>query len=441
MKTSAMNLHHVFLLLWIGLYAQWVGAAPKIEHWVASSGARVFFVENHGLPMLDVQIDFDAGSVRDPEDKPGVAALTSGLLDLGVQGMDETQIANRLADLGAILSGGADIDRASLRLRTLSADDNRLPALALMRSVLVSPQFPAEVFEREKARTIAALEEASIRPENIAAQTFWTLMYPAHPYGREISPESVTSIGRGDLVDFHRQHYTAKRASVTVVGDVSREQAEILAQDLTSDLPSGGAGELDAPRVLPLTAPIERRIAHTAAQAHVLIGLPAIKRGDPDFFPLVVGNYTLGGGGFVSRLMKEVREKRGLAYSVSSHFMPLSQFGPFEISLQTKKMQADEALGVVREVLRRFVAEGPSEAELHAAKRNLVGSFPLRLDSNGKILDNVALIGFHGLPLDYLDRYAENVEKVTVAEIKAAFARHVSSDRMVTVVVGGEQSR
>ena len=439
MTTFAIKRHHVLLLLWLGLYAQWIGAAPKIEHWLAPSGARVFFVENHDLPMLDVQIDFDAGSVRDPEAKPGVASLTSGLLDLGVQGMDETQIANRLADLGAMLSGGADIDRASLRLRTLSADDNRLPALALMRSVLVSPQFPVEVFEREKARTIAALKEASIRPENIASKAFWNLMYPEHPYGRDISPESVASIARDDLADFHRLHYTAKRASVTVVGDVSREQAEILVQELTADLTSGEAVEASVPLATPLTGPVERRIAHQATQAHVLIGLPALKRGDPDFFPLVVGNYTLGGGGFVSRLMKEVREKRGLAYSVSSHFMPLSLQGPFQISLQTKKEQANEALGVAREVLQRFITSGPSEAELRAAKQNLVGSFPLRLDSNGKILDNVALIGFHGLPLDYLDRYAENVEKVTVAEIKAAFARHVSPGRMVTVVVGGEQ--
>jgi len=432
-----MSLRYI-LLLWLGLYAHWVGAAPRIEHWLAPSGARVFFVENHDLPMLDVQIDFDAGTVRDPEGKPGVAALTSGLLDLGVRDMDETQIANRLADLGAMLSGGADVDRASLRLRTLSTDANRVPALALMRSVLVSPQFPAEVLEREKVRTIAALKEASIRPENIAAKAFWSLMYPAHPYGRDVTPESVASIARDDLVDFHRQHFTAQRASVTVVGDVSREQAETLVQDLTAELPPGGAsGPVVAP-ARPLTEALERRIAHQATQAHVLIGLPAIKRGDPDFFPLVVGNYTLGGGGFVSRLMKEVREKRGLAYSVGSHFMPLSQQGPFQISLQTKKAQANEALGVVREVLQRFITSGPSEAELRAAKQNLVGSFQLRLDSNGKILDNVALIGFHGLPLDCLDRYAENVERVSVADIKAAFARHVAPERMVTVVVGGE---
>ena len=189
---------------------------------------------------------------------------------------------------------------------------------------------------------------------------------------------------------------------------------------------------------MPSTTPVEERVAHSAAQAHVLIGLPALKRGDPDFFALAVGNYTLGSGGFVSRLMREVREKRGLAYSVGSHFMPLAQSGPFEIRLQTKKAQADEALGVVRVVLQRFIADGPSVTELRAAKQNLVGSFPLRLDSNGKILDNVALIGFYGLPLDYLDRYAENVEKVSAADVRAAFARHVAVERMVTVVVVGE---
>lgn len=434
-----MRRRDVLLLFWLGLLSLSVGAAPKIEHWFAPSGARVFFVENHDLPMLDVQIDFDTGSARDPDGKAGVASLTHGLLDLGVADMDETQIANRLADLGAVLSGSAGIDRASLRLRTLSAAENRKPALALMRAVLVSPQFPAAVFEREKARTIAGLKEASIRPETIAAQTFWRLMYPGHPYGREPTPESVAAIGRDDLVEFHLQHYTASRATLTLVGDLARPEAEALARELTAGLPPGEATAPGVAPVLPLPAPVEQRVAHPAAQAHVLIGLPALKRGDPDFFALAVGNYTLGSGGFASRLMQEVRETRGLAYSVGSHFMPLVQLGPFQISLQTKKAQADEALRVAREVLQRFVASGPSEAELRAAKQNLIGSFPLRLDSNGKILDNVALIGFYGLPLDYLDRYAENIEKVTVADIKAAFARHVETEKMVTVVVGGEQ--
>ena len=223
---------------------------------------------------------------------------------------------------------------------------------------------------------------------------------------------------------------------MTIVGDITQAQAAELAQMLTADLPADeGLAGMAAPG-RPDAG--EKRIAHPSAQAHLLVGLPALKRGDPDFFALAVGNYTLGSGGFVSRLMREVREKRGLAYSVGSHFMPLAQSGPFEIRLQTKKAQADEALGVVRVVLQRFIADGPSVTELRAAKQNLVGSFPLRLDSNGKILDNVALIGFYGLPLDYLDRYAENVEKVSANDVRAAFARHVATDRLVTVVVGGE---
>lgn len=431
-----MKLAQLIALLCFCLAARMAEAGPKIEHWIAPSGARVFFVENHTLPILDVQVDFAAGSSFDPPGQSGLAALTQGLLDMGVQGMDETQISNRLADLGALLSGSVDLDRASLSLRTLSASDKRTPALDVLRAVLATPRFPPEVFAREQARTVAALKEALTRPEAIASKAFWAAMYPQHPYGRQAAPESVNSLQRADLAAFYRKHYTAQRASVSIVGDLSRAQAEALAQQLTAGLPEGGP--VVALGVPQLPAAAEQRIAHPAAQAHVLLGLPALKRGDPDFFALVVGNYTLGGGGFVSRLMKEVREKRGYAYSVHSYFHPLAQLGPFQIGLQTKKAQANDALKVTREVLAGFLADGPGEAELQAAKQNLVGSFPLRIDSNRKILENVAVIGFYGLPLDYLDRYAENVEKVTAAEIKAAFARHVRPENMVTVVVAGE---
>jgi zinc protease len=431
-----MKLAKFLSVLCLVLAFQAAEAGPKINHWLAPSGARVYFVENHDLPILDVQVDFAAGSAYDQPGKDGLASLVHALLDMGVQGMDETQISNRLADLGAQLAGGVGMDRASVSLRTLSADDKRMPALEILRAVLSSPQFPAAVFAREKARSIAALKEALTRPDTIASRAFWAAMYPGHTYGRYATPESVNELQSADLVAFHHRHYTARRATVTIVGDVSRAQAEELAQQITADLPAdAGAAALEVPKP---PAASEQRIDHPAAQAHVLIGLPALKRGDPDFFPLLVGNYSLGGGGFVSRLMKEVREKRGFAYSVYSYFLPLAQPGPFQIGLQTKKTQANDALKVTRDVLAGFLAQGPSKAELQAAKQNLIGSFPLRLDSNRKILDNVAVIGYYGFPLDYLDRYAENVEKVTAAEIKAAFARHVKPENMVTVVVAGE---
>ena len=432
-----MSLFKPVFLLCLILIAPVSQAAPKIEHWLAPSGSRVFFVENHSLPILDVQIDFAAGSALDPHGKSGLAAATQTLLDLGVEGMDEAQLANRLADLGALLGGSTDMDRSSVSLRTLSAPDQRVPALDILRSVLTRPQFPPEVIEREKARAIVGIKESLTRPATIASNAFWTALYPAHPYGRQPTPESIGVLTRADLETFYRQNYSAQRSTVTIVGDVSRAQAEAIAQTLTADLPrSNSTASLEAPATQPAT---EQRIAHASAQAHLLIGLPAIKRGDPDFFPLLVGNYSLGGGGFVSRLMKEVRDKRGFAYSVHSYFMPMAQPGPFQIGLQTKKSQANEALKVVHEVLTRFLAEGPSKEELHAAKQNLTGSFPLRLDSNQKILENVAVIGFFCLPLDYLDHYAENVEKVTAEQIKAAFARHVRPEHLATVVVGGEQ--
>lgn len=424
-------------IFWLGLAGGIAAAGPKIDHWVAASGARVFLVENHALPMLDIQLDFPAGSARDPADKAGLAALTHALLDLGAGGMDENRIASRLADLGAQIGGGVEADRASLNLRTLSATEQRDAAADILRLVLSRPAFAADVLAREQARSIAALKEALTRPDSIASRAFWSALYPQHPYGQLLTPASLTALTVADLSAFHRRHYTAAGAVVTLVGDIARADAEVLVQRLTADLPSGSTAPLAA--LPPVTVPAggEQRIAHPAAQAHVLLGQPALQRGDPDFFALQVGNYILGGGGFVSRLMREVREKRGFAYSVYSYFQPMAQPGPFQIGLQTRKEQADEALRVVREVLAAFLAEGPSEAEMAAAKQYLAGSFPLRLDSNRKLLDNVAVIGFYGLPLDYLDTYVANVEQVSAADVRAAFARHVHATQLLTVVVGG----
>jgi len=411
-------------------------AGVKIEHWVSPSGARVYFVESRVLPMLDIQVDFAAGSMFDPAGKSGLAALTRAGLDLGAGKLDETAIAEQMADIGANLGGGADTDRASVALRTLSARDKREPALDILRTVLHSPRFETAIFEREKARTIASLKEALTRPDSIAGKAFWAAMYPNHPYGKQASPESVAMLNRDDLAAFHARYYTAANASITLVGDISRSDAEQIAESLAAGLPKGSAAPLPAPPQAPkggLT-----KLPHPASQAHIYIGLPAIERGNPDYFPLLVGNYTLGGGGFVSRLMKEVRDQRGYAYSVYSYFAPLKQPGPFQIGLQTKRSQAQDAIKVARDVLDGFLKDGPSPDELAAAKANLTGSFPLRLDSNKKLLDNAAAIGFYGLPLDYLDQYQARVQAVTAEQIRQAFARHVRPAELITVTVAAD---
>lgn len=414
-------------------------ATPQIQHWQAPSGAQVYFVEDHGLPMLDAAVDFPAGGGFDVASKVGVASMTYGMLDSGSKDLSEDDIARKMADIGAQLGGHFDADRAGLRLRTLSSATERDAALDVMARCLQQPLFPEDILAREKARLIASLKEAETQPESIADKAFGKAVFGYHPYGWHTEVSDVEKIQRPELEDFYRTHYSANHAVVALMGDISRVQAEAIAQKLTANLPAGGADSHVAP-VLIRIKPSEYRIPHPASQSHILIGTPGIARNDEDYFPLYVGNYILGGGGFVSRLMNEVREKRGLAYSVYSYFMPMQQPGAFQIGLQTKKAQADDALKLVRETLRTFVDKGVTEKELTAAKQNIIGGFPLRIDSNKKIIDYLSVIGFYELPLTYLDDFTAKVDKVTTAQIRDAFKRRIDPDSLATVIVGAPEA-
>lgn len=426
----------LFIIILSALASTLANAGVKIEHWIAPSGAQVYFVEARVLPILDVQIDFAAGGAFVPPGKSGLAGLTRSLLDTGAGDMDEEAIAARIVDTGARFGGGADADRASASLRALVSKPERDAALELMRKILAEPTFPQNVLEREKQRTIASIRESETRPDAIAGKRFAEAIYPGHPYGVSPTVESVTAVTRDDLVEFHRKHYGAKGAVVSIIGDVSRAEAEAIAQRLTEGLPPGGAALVPPPVTKPKRATI--KVPHPAAQSHVHVGLPAISRGDPDYFPMLVGNYTLGGGGFVSRLMKEVREKRGFAYSVYSYVSPRKMEGPFEIGLQTRRDQVDAALKVVDQVLGEYLAKGPTPQELAAAKKNLVDGFALRVDSNAKLLGYLSAIGFYGLPLTYLDDFPAKVNAVTAEQVRSAFARHVTPDNLVTLIVAAD---
>lgn len=422
-------------------YAVAAQATLPVQQWQTPSGARVSFVETHDLPMLDVAVDFPAGTSRDTREKSGLAALTLRMLRLGAEGLDEDQIAERLADVGADIRGRFDMDRAGYGLRTLSSTRERDEAVAVLLRILQRPTFPQPIFEREKERVLAALKESDTKPETIADREFKRRLYADHPYSLRGSGEidTVARLTRDDLVDFYRRHFSVKEAVVSIIGDLSREQARAIAEQLTSGLKTA------AP--LPALPPVPRlareqmsRIAHPATQAHILIGQPGIKRLDPDYFPLWVGNYVLGGGGFSSRLNEEIRQKRGFAYSAYSYFNPLAQQGPLQIGLQTRKDQAEEALKVARDTLAKFVADGPTQQEFEAAKQNIVGGFPLRIDSNRKILEYLSLIGFYRLPASYMEDFPARVDAVTLAEVKDAWRRRIDPARMVIVVVGASAS-
>ena len=415
-------------------------AALPIEHWQTAGGAQVYFVQSRDLPMLDVSVDFPAGSSRDTPDKSGLASLTLRVMRLGADGMDENDVARELADVGANLAPTLDLDRAGYALRTLSSEAEQRQALFVLARVLQAPVFPDAALEREKARVVAGLKEADSRPDTIAARSFMDSVYRQHPYALRTSgePATVAALARDDLVAFYRAYYAAHQAVVAIMGDVTRERAQQIAEDLTRGLPRASAALAPLPQVQALNAPVDREIEHPSAQAHILIGQPGIERNDPDYFPLWVGNYVLGGGGFSSRLSEQVRQRRGLSYSVYSFFLPYQRPGPFQIGLQTRADQARTALEVVHGVLREFVAKGPTAQELEGAKQNVIGGFALRIDTNRKIHDYLRVIGFYGLPLDYLDTFSAKVEAVTLDQIRDAFARRIQPERMVTVVVGAK---
>jgi len=444
-KSGLERLRAGFAVLFLGssllVFAASAHATLPIQHWQTASGSRVYFVENHDLPILDVSVDFAAGSSRDVPAKAGLAAMTAQMLDLGAGGLSDDEISKRMADVGAALGTRFDLDRAGISLRTLSSKAERDQALGVMGKVLQQPEFPEAVLAREKTRTVAALKEAETQPEAIADKAFYAALYGTHPYGLPSSGEvaTVSALTRQDLVDFYDAHYGANGAVVALMGDVTRAEAAAIAEQLSAKLPKPANAPAALPPVQAPASAVVRNIAHPAKQSHILMGYPGMSRVDPDYFSLYVGNYILGGGGFDSRLTQEVRDKRGLAYSAYSYFIPYAEQGPFEIGLQTKREQANEALAVVRKTLADFVAHGPTQKELTQAKNNLIGGFPLRIDSNKKIQEYLAVIGFYQLPLTYLDDFTKSVEKVTVASIRDAFSRRVQPSRMVTVIVAGPE--
>ena len=419
-------------------------AGIPIQQWTQASGVKVYLVESHVIPMVDVQLDFDAGSRRDPPDKAGLASVTAGMASRGIaavggaSALDENAVSEAWADLGASFGGSATGDRMAFALRSLTYPDLLARAAQLAARQLAQPEFPADIWRRQREQIGAALKESRMRPASVAARAFNAAVFASHPYGYEMTETTLANIEVADMKSLYTRLIASCRAKVSIVGAVTRAQADALVTELFSRLDKGAScAALPAvPEVAALARAEELRIAFDSAQAHVMIGQPGFKRDDPDFFALTVGNYILGGGGFVSRLYEEVRQKRGLSYSVYSYFSPALHAGAFAIGLQTRPDQAAQAVAVSREVLAQFVRDGPTQAELDAAKANLIGGFALRIDSNRKLLDNLSSIAWNNLALDYLDTWTQQVQRIAVVDIQQAFARKLQPQRMVTVVVG-----
>ena len=410
-------------------------------------GAKAYLVQTQALPMLDIEISIDAGDRFDPTGKSGLASMTAELMNYGARSskgaLSEAQIADEIADLGANFGISVGGERAVIRIRSLSRKDLRDRAVQLASAMLSAPTYDAKILEREKQRAITGLLEAETKPESVLERRFRKSVYGNYPLSESPSVKSVGSVSVSDLARFHQQFYRGDRIIVSIVGDVSPAEANEIVEVLLKNVPQSGAAipalpQFERSPIEPL-ASRQIYIPFDSQQAHIAMGMTAITRSNPDYFPLIVGNYILGGGGFVSRLMSEVREKRGLAYSVFSYFAPGKDTGIFQAGLQTKGDQATLALEVMNSTIANFIANGATPSELQAAKANLVNGFPLRIDNNRKLLDNVSSIAWNDLPLDTLETWTTKVDAVTLEQVSAAFQKYLAMDRMKIVVLGASK--
>ncbi len=424
-------------LLFVSSLAQ---AIPEIQNWHTANGVPVYFIAARELPMVDAQILFRAGSVRDGE-RPGLAQLTNGLLEEGAGDWSADTIADRLDQVGARLATSSRRDSASVALRSLTDPHYLQPAVETVARLLKEPSFAPDAVERVRQQMLTALQERAQSPGAIAQDAFFKALYGDHPYGSPAdgTPASLNAITRADIQDFHRRYYTAANAVVAIVGDLDRPAAEQLANALVGGLPKGEPMP-PPPPVPPLAANPTIRIPHPSSQSHILIGQLGVSRADPDYYALYLGNHVLGGNGLVSQLSQEIREKRGLAYGAYSAFSPMRQTGPFLINLQTRNDQADTALQVAQTTLRQFSADGPDPQMLEEARQNITGGFALDLAGNGKLANYLGLIAFYGLPLDYLQTFIATMNGISLEQVKTAWQRHIQPDRQIVVIVGGGQN-
>ncbi|WP_459207060.1 M16 family metallopeptidase [Pseudomonas sp. MLB6B] len=411
------------------------GRKLNVQDWKTAQGARVLFVEARELPMFDLRVTFAAGSSQDAGTQ-GLAALTNAMLNEGVKGKDVTAIAEGFEDLGADFSGGSYRDMAVASLRSLSASDKRTPALALFADVVGKPTFPEESLKRVKNQLLASFEYEKQNPGRIAGKVLSSKLYGSHPYGTpsEGTAESIPGITQAQLRAFHAKAYTAGNAVIALVGDLSRSEAEAIAAQVSANLPKGPA--LPAPAQPSEPKASAQHIDFPSKQTHLMLAELGIDRKDPDWAALSMGNQIFGGGAFGTRLMTEVREKRGLTYGVYSSFTPMQVRGPFTIDLQTRAELSEGTLKLVQDLLGDYLKTGPTQKELDDAKRELAGSFPLSTASNASIVGQLGAIGFYDLPLTWLEDFMQQSQALTVEQVKAAMNKHLSADKLVIVTIG-----
>jgi zinc protease len=426
-----------YCTLSIALLVFWavpVLAAPLGARTVLDNGATLLVAERPGIPMVVMNILLKTGSAADTDARAGLANLTAALLTRGTKKYSTQSLAEALDFLGASLNVDADYETTTVSLTTLTK--NLEPAFDLVAEVLLSPTFPLAELERTRKEIEGGLQSHEEDPGWVAQKTFLAKLYPHHPYGRlvEGQPATLAKLTQADVKKFHQTYYRPNNAIIALAGEIAQEQAVNLLRNhfadwQQADIPSvvwPDSRQLSAERVT-----LDKKVS----QASVILGHSGIARSNPDYYAVQLMNYILGGGGFGSRLMDKIREELALVYHVSSGFTVRKHAGPFTVGLQTKNATATQALDESLQVIRRFIEQGPTEAELAAAKAYFINSFPLRLVSNRDVAALLPVLEFYELGLDYPDRYADLIGQVTLEQVHDAAKTYLHPDELLQVVV------
>jgi zinc protease len=410
-------------------------AGPLAHREVLPNGAVLLVAERPAIPIVVVRVGLPAGAVHDPADALGVASLTAELLTRGTARRSGPELDRAIEFVGGRLEAGAGSDGAAVTLSVLKKDLTL--GLDLLAEVLRQPAFPADELARKVTDIQGALRRSEQEPETVASRELGRMIFPGHPYGRPVSGtiESVGKLTREQVTAFYQRHYRPDGANIVAVGDVTVAEIRRELLQRLAGWPAPPAPVAAVPKP-PLGAGAEdRKIVRDLTQTTVLLGRPAIRQVDPDYFALAVATYVLGGGS-ASRLYTRVREERGLAYSVYSSLLPARYGASYLVSLQTRTDGVGEAVRLTREQMARLGREPVALRELSLAKSYLIGSFPLRLDTSGKLARFLGAVEESGLGLDYPERYKERIARVTAADVQRVAAKYLDPATFSEVQVG-----
>lgn len=435
MKVEIFRATVITVILLLGHSAS-ASLVPKRS--VLDNGLVLLTSEQRALPIVAIELMIDAGSRHESAEQAGLANLTSKLLSFGTKRRNALQISETLDFIGAGLSTGASENVASMSMTILKKD--LTTGLELVGEILTSSIFPQGEIDRQKQTILAAIKAKEDDPGAVAGKAFAAALFPQSPYGRPVegTESSVKGLQQKNLREFFARYYRPNRSILSVVGDVS-EQEIIGALKPALRAWSKGAASTAPPAPSRIGAPQMIRVNKPLTQANIILGHAGVPRGHADYYAILVMNYILGGGGFSSRVMDSIRNERGLAYSVYSYFGADKSHGSFQFVMQTKNETAAEAIRLAREEVQRIREQPVSAQELDDAKNYLIGSFPLRFDTNRRIAAFISQVEYFELGLEYPNRYGDLIGKVSREEVQRVAKQYLHPDRLITVVVGNQE--